>query len=117
MEFSTRAQCRRRGLRDRNAATAAELRDQLFSGRACQQLWSGRQKPHGAVEPGRLGYDGEGGARVQGAAVTRHYGTLELRGQGQGFLRWLLLHEPGPAAAIVGQHPDERPWALGAAPY
>ena len=110
---SARAQCRRRGLRDRNAATAAELGHRPFSGRARQQLRSGRQEPDGAVEPGRLGNDGQGGALLQGAAVSRHHRALELRGQRKGLLRRLLLHEPGPAAAAVGQHADERPRPVG----
>ena len=55
----------------------------------------------------------EGSPLLQGAAVARHHRALELRGQGQGFLRRLLLHEPGPAAADVGRHPDRAHAACG----
>ena len=40
---------------------------------------------------------------LQGTAVARDHRALELRGHGQGFLRRLLLHEPGAAAAALGR--------------
>ena len=54
--------------------------------------------------------------QLQGAAVARHHRALELRGQGQGLLRRLQLHEPGAAAAAVGQYADERARTMGLTP-
>ena len=62
------------------------------------------QQSDGAVEPGGLRHDGGGNPLVQGAAVAGDHRALELRRHGQGFLRRLLLYEPGAAADRMGRH-------------
>ena len=50
---------------------------------------------------------------VQGAALARADRALELRRRGQGLLRRLLLHEPGPAAAGMGGDADRQSRTVG----
>src|SRR6185437_3467484 len=56
----------------------------------------------------------EGNSRLQGTAIARADGALELRRQ-QGVLWRLLLHEPGSAAAALGQYACDQPWIVGGA--
>ena len=113
LALSARPQCRRRGLCDRNAAAAAEFGDDRFpdglansSGLVGKNLMAqSNQAVWGVMDAGD--------PLVQRAAVAGDHRTLELRGQGQGFLWRLLLHEPGTVAAALGQHADERAWTVG----
>ena len=89
LAFSARAQRRRRGLRDRDAAAAVEFGNRPVSRRPRQQFRPGREESDGAIQSGRLGRDGRGSSLVQRAAIAGDHRTLELRGQGQGLLRRL----------------------------
>ena len=75
---SAGAQRRRGRLRDRDAATAAELRLSAISRRSRQQLRPGRPQPDGALQPGRLRRDARRDPLVQGAALARDHRALEL---------------------------------------
>ena len=78
MAFPARPQCRRRRLRHRDAAAAAELGNRSLSRWARQQLRPGWQESDGAIEPGGLGPHGRGGPQLQRAAVARPHRALEL---------------------------------------
>ncbi|SAK99949.1 glucose-methanol-choline oxidoreductase [Caballeronia pedi] len=83
------AQCGRRGLCDRDAATLVDVRDGSLSRRPREQLGPRRKESDGAVESGRVGHHGRGSELVQGAAFAFDDRALELPGHGQGFLRRL----------------------------
>ena len=96
LALSARAQCRRRRLCDRDAAAAAELRDQPLSRWPRQFIRPGRQESDGAVQPGGLGRHGAGNPLVQGAAVARHHRALELRRHGKDFFGGYAYMSQGP---------------------
>ena len=106
------AQRRRRRLRDRDAAAAAEFRHRpLFPDGLANS--SGLVGKYLMVQSNQAvwGTMRRGDPLVQGAAVAGDHRALELHGPGQGFLRRLLLHEPGAAAGRSG--PRRRPAARG----
>ncbi len=112
LAFPACPQRRGRRLRNRDAAAAAEFRHRPLSGRVGQQLRPGRPLSDRAGEPGGVGALASGDPVIQGATVAGADGALELR-RPEGLLRRLLLHEPGSAAAALGQHPVRRAWTVG----
>ncbi len=93
---------------------AAQFRDEPVSRRPRQFFRAGRQESDGAVQPGGVGPHGAGNPLLQRAAVARHHRALELHRQGQGFLRRLRLHEPGPAAGRLVRHASRQSAVCGA---